>query len=148
MERREVDGRCGWSWTSLVSRNKRLLDTGAIDVPLQIGLHPEKSLPDVPLIMDLTDDPGNKAALRLIVSRQLIARPFAAPPDVPAERARILRQAFDATMQDPQFLAETKSLNLDVSPVGAAEIEALLKEVYASPPEIAKLASDLVREGP
>ena len=80
MERREVDGRCGWSWTSLVSRNKRLLDTGAIDVPLQIGLHPEKSLPDVPLIMDLTDDPRNKAALRLIVSRQLIARPFAAPP--------------------------------------------------------------------
>jgi len=148
MERREVDGRCGWSWTSLVSRNKRLLDAGAIDVPLQIGLHPEKSLPDVPLIMDLTDDPRNKAALRLIVSRQLIARPFAAPPDVPGERARILRQAFDATMQDPQFLAEAKSLNLDVNPVGAAEIEALLKEIYASPPEIAKLASDLVREGP
>ena len=91
MERREVDGRCGWSWTSLVSRNKRLLDAGAIDVPLQIGLHPEKSLPDVPLIMDLTDDRRNKAALRLIVSRQLIARPFAAPPDVPGERARILR---------------------------------------------------------
>ena len=148
MERREVDGRCGWSWTSLVSRNKRLLDAGAIDVPLQIGLHPEKSLPDVPLIMDLTDDRRNKAALRLIVSRQLIARPFAAPPDVPGERARILRQAFDATMQDPQFLAEAKSLNLDVNPVGAAEIEALLKEIYASPPEIAKLASDLVREGP
>jgi len=148
MERREVDGRCGWSWTSLVSRNKRLLDARAIDVPLQIGLHPEKSLPDVPLIMDLTEDPRNKAALKLIVSRQLIARPFAAPPDVPGERARILRQAFDATMQDPQFLAEAKSLNLDVSPVGAAEIEAQLKEIYASPPEIAKLASDLVREGP
>jgi tripartite-type tricarboxylate transporter receptor subunit TctC len=148
MQRREVDGRCGWSWTSLVSRNKALLDGNAIDVTLQIGLTRDKSLPGVPLIMDLTDDPRKKAALKLIVSRQLIARPFAAPPDVPAERARILRAAFDATMKDPEFLGEAKSLNLDVDPVGAAEIEALLKEIYGSPAEITKLASELVREAP
>src|SRR6266849_2252572 len=56
MERREVDGRCGWSWTSLMSRSKALLDRNQIDVTLQIGLHKDKALLDVPLVMDLTDD--------------------------------------------------------------------------------------------
>jgi hypothetical protein len=79
-------GRCGWSWTSLLSRSKALLDNKRIDIALQIGLQKDKALPDVPLIMDLTSDALKKAALRLIVSRQSIARPFAAPPGIPAER--------------------------------------------------------------
>jgi hypothetical protein len=148
MERHEVDGRCGWSWTSLLSRSKALLDNKQIDITLQIGLHKDKALPDVPLIMDLTGDALKKAALRLIVSRQSIARPFAAPPGIPAERARLLRAAFDATMKDPEFRAEAAKLNLDVEPVSGAEVEALLREVYASPAEVVKLATELVREGP
>jgi tripartite-type tricarboxylate transporter receptor subunit TctC len=148
MERHEVDGRCGWSWTSLLSRSKALLDSKQINVTLQIGLQKDKALLDVPLIMDLTDDPRQKAALKLIVSRQSIARPFAAPPGIPAERARLLRQAFDATMQDPEFRDEAKTLNLDVDPVAGGEVEALLQEIYASPPEAVKLATELVRDAP
>jgi tripartite-type tricarboxylate transporter receptor subunit TctC len=148
MERREVDGRCGWSWTSLLSRSRALLDGGQIVVTLQIALQKERALPDVPLIMDLTDDPAKRAALRLIVSRQSIARPFAAPPGIPEDRARLLRAAFDATMQDPDFRAEAKSLDLAVDPIGGADVEALLREIYASPPEVVKLATDLVRDGP
>src|SRR5436190_8176619 len=68
MERREVDGRCGWSWTSLLSRSRALLDSGQIYVTLQIGLQKDRALSDVPLIMDLTNDPAKRAALRLIVS--------------------------------------------------------------------------------
>jgi len=148
MERREVDGRCGWSWTSLLSRSKALLDGNKIDLALQIGLQKEKALRDVPLIMDLTDDARKKAALRLIVSRQSMARPFAAPPGTPADRARMLRTAFEATVNDPEFRNEARSLNLDIEPVGGAEVEALLAEVYSSPPEVVKLASELVRETP
>jgi tripartite-type tricarboxylate transporter receptor subunit TctC len=148
MERHEVDGRCGWSWTSLLSRSKALLDTRQIDLTLQIGLAKDKALPDVPLVMDLTDDALKKAALKLIVSRQTIARPFAAPPGVPAERARLLRAAFDATMQDAEFLDDARRLNLDVDPVGGAEVETLLKEIYASPREVVKLATELVRDTP
>ena len=148
MERHEVDGRCGWSWTSLLSRSRALLDGGQIYVTLQIGLQKDKALPDVPLIMDLTDDPAKRAALRLIVSRQSIARPFAAPPGVPENRARLLRTAFDATMQDPDFRAEARSLDLAVEPIGGVEVEALLREIYASSPEVVKLATELVREGP
>jgi tripartite-type tricarboxylate transporter receptor subunit TctC len=148
MQRHEVDGRCGWSWTSLLSRSKALLDTKAIDVVLQIGLQKDKALTEVPLIMDLTDDPLKKAALKLIVSRQSIARPFAAPPGVPEERVRLLRQAFDATMKDAEFLDEARTLTLDVAPVDGAEVEMLLREVYASPREVVKLATELVRDTP
>jgi tripartite-type tricarboxylate transporter receptor subunit TctC len=148
MERREVDGRCGWSWTSLLSRNKALLDANAIDLTLQIGLEKDKALPDVPLIMELTDDPLKRAALKLIVSRQTMARPFAAPPGVPDDRAQLLRAAFDATMRDSEFLDEARSLNLDVAPVGGVDVAALLKEAYASPREVVKLAAELVRDAP
>ena len=148
MERHEADGRCGWSWTSLLSRSRALLDNKQINLTLQIALekdmHP--ALADVPLIVDLTNDPQKKAALKLIVSRQAIARPFAAPPGVPADRARALREAFDATMKDAEFLAEAKRLSLDVQPVTGAEVAALIRDVYASPPEAVKLASDSMKE--
>src|ERR1700722_18433386 len=104
MERGEIDGRCGWSWTSIVSRNRDWLTEKRIAITLQIALRKHEDLPDVPLIMDLADDPRKAAALKLIVSRQSIARPFAAPPEVPADRVATLREAFDATVADPDFL--------------------------------------------
>jgi tripartite-type tricarboxylate transporter receptor subunit TctC len=146
MERHEVDGRCGWSWTSLLSRSKALLDSNQLDVVLQIALQKTKDLPNVPLILDVTDNAEQKAALKLIVARQSIARPFAAPPGIPADRARALRDAFDATMKDPDFIAEAKSQNLDVDPVTGAEVEALIREVYASTPEAVKLAATSMKE--
>jgi tripartite-type tricarboxylate transporter receptor subunit TctC len=150
MERHEVDGRCGWSWTSLLSRSKALLTSRAINLTLQIGLEKDASpyLDGVPLIMDLTSDPAQQAALKLIVSRQSIARPFAAPPGVPAERVRLLRAAFDATMQDPEFLAEARHVDLDVRPVPGMAVEALIGEIYASPPAAVKLATEVMKSGP
>jgi tripartite-type tricarboxylate transporter receptor subunit TctC len=147
MQRHEVDGRCGWSWTSVLSRNKELLDTKQINLTLQIALQAEKhpALQGVPVIVDVTDDPAKKAALKLIVSRQAIARPFAAPPDLPAERAQALRAAFAATMKDPDFLAEMKKVSLDVDPVTGAEVEALIREVYASSPEAVRLAAESMK---
>jgi tripartite-type tricarboxylate transporter receptor subunit TctC len=141
MARGEVTGRCGWSWSSLLSQSKSLLDGKKINIVLQLALQKHEDLPDVPLIMDLPTSPQNKAALRLIASRQSIARPFAAPPGVPADRLAALRAAFDATMKDPQFLTEAKRLDLEVRPVSGVEVEKLIKEIYASPPEVVKLAA-------
>jgi tripartite-type tricarboxylate transporter receptor subunit TctC len=146
MERHEVDGRCGWSWTSLLSRNKALLDSHQLDVVLQIALQKSKDLQDVPLIVDVADTPNQKAALKLIVARQSIARPFAAPPGVPEDRARALRDAFAATMQDADFIADAKSQSLDVDPVSGAEVAALIREVYASSPEAVRLAASSMKE--
>jgi tripartite-type tricarboxylate transporter receptor subunit TctC len=146
MQRHEVDGRCGWSWASLVSQNAALLENHDIAVTLQLALKKDKDLPDVPLVMDLTDDPLKKAVLRLVLSRQTIARPFVAPPAVPAARAEILRQAFDATMQDPAFLDDAKKLNLAIDPLSGAEVGALVRDIYASPRDVVDLATQLVRK--
>jgi len=148
MERGEIDGRCGWSWTSIVSRNRDWLAGKRIRITLQIALAKHEDLPDVPLITDLVSDPRRDAALKLIVSRQSIARPFAAPPEVPAERVETLRQAFDATMRDPDFLAEMRGQSLEVRPVGGAEVQTLMRDIHASPPEVVKLARELLVDMP
>lgn len=145
MERREVDGRCGWSWSSMLSQSKRLLDDKKINITVQLALEKHEDLPNVPLVMDLPASPEDKAALKLIVSRQAIARPFAAPPGVPPERLVALRAAFDATMKDPDFLAESKRLALEVRPVSGANVDALIKEVYASPPAVVRRAAQVER---
>jgi tripartite-type tricarboxylate transporter receptor subunit TctC len=145
MERGEVDGRCGWSWSSVLSLDKTLLDKKQITIPLQLGIKRNPDLPDVPLVVDLTKDPKKRAALRLIFSRQEMARPFAAPPDLPPERARALRAAFAATMKDPDFLAEAKRLDLEVRPVSGEEVEALVKEAYSAPPDVVAIAAAAIK---
>jgi tripartite-type tricarboxylate transporter receptor subunit TctC len=148
MQRREIDGRCGWSWTSLLARDKAMLDAHEIAVTLQIALAKHEDLPDVPLVMDEVHDPQQLAALKLIVSRQNIARPFAAPPDVPAERVAALRAAFDATMRDQDFLAEAKQLALEVRPVSGTDVQALFAEISAAPPAVLARAGALIKESP
>jgi tripartite-type tricarboxylate transporter receptor subunit TctC len=147
MERGEVDGRCGWSWSSILSTKRDWLSNQQIQVVLQIALQKHEDLPDV-LIMDLVRDPSRVAALKLLVSRQSIAWPFAAPPDLPVERVATLRRAFDTTMADPEFLAETKRQALEVRPVDGAEVQSLMREIYASPPDVVKLARELLTDMP
>ena len=101
MERGEVDGRCGWSWSTLVSARKKWYEDGTIKILVQLALHKHKDLPDVPLIIDLAKTEEQKQVLRLIFVRATLGRPFLAPPGLPADRADVLRRAFDATMKDP-----------------------------------------------
>jgi tripartite-type tricarboxylate transporter receptor subunit TctC len=145
IQRGEIDGLCGWSWSSLMSRDKYLLDSKQLSVALQLGVEKTLDLPGVPLVGDLTADPRQKAALKLIFSRLTIARPFAAPPGLPAERATALREAFDATMTDPEFLAEMTKLALEVRPQSGAKVERLIKEIYAYPADVVQLAAQAIR---
>ena len=145
MERGEVHGRCGWSYSSMLSQSRALLDGKKINIVMQLALEKHEDLPNVPLIMDLPASPQDKAAMRLIVSRQSIARPFAAPPGVPPERIKILRDAFDATMKDPDFVKEATRLALEVRPVGGADVQRLIQEIYSSPADVVKRASEIER---
>jgi hypothetical protein len=147
VQRGEIDGLCGWSWSSLMSRDKYLLDSKQLAVVLQLGVEKNLNLPGVPLVGDLTTDPNQKAALKLIFSRMTIARPFAAPPGLPAERVTLLRAAFDATMKDSEFLAEMRKLALEVRPQSGAKVEQLVREVYTYPPEVVKIAAEAIRSG-
>jgi tripartite-type tricarboxylate transporter receptor subunit TctC len=145
LERGEVNGRCGWSWSSLKSRNRALYDEKQIVIPIQLSLQKHEDLPNVPLIMEMTSDPKQVAALKLIFGRQSMARPYAAPPDLPPDRQRALRAAFDATMTDPDFLADAKQNDLEVRPVKGEDVQNLVADIYRSPPEVIKIAADAIK---
>ena len=136
IERREVDGRCGWSYSSLMQQRPDWVRDGRVNILVQLALAKAPELPDVPLITDFATTDRQRQILRLVFSRQAVARPFVAPPGIPGERREALRAAFDATMQDPAFLAEAKQRGLEVNPVSGPEIDKLLVDLYATPPDI------------
>jgi tripartite-type tricarboxylate transporter receptor subunit TctC len=136
MERGEVEGRCGWSWSSIKSNKPAWLKDGKINLLVQFALEKSPDLPGPPLIMDLAKSDEQRQILRLILSRQVMARPFLAPPDIPEDRKAALRKAFDATMTDPEFLAEAEKTNLEVNPVTGPQIDTLLAEVYRTPKDV------------
>jgi tripartite-type tricarboxylate transporter receptor subunit TctC len=98
----------------------------------------------VPLASDLVTNPEQLQILKLLLTSQAMARPFAAPPGIPQDRKRALIAAFDATMSDADFLAEAKKLNFEVHPVSAATIDALLADVYATPKDVIAKASKAI----
>jgi hypothetical protein len=145
LQRGEVNGRCGWSWSSVKSTNYTLYQNKEIVIPVQLALVKHPDLPDVPLIMDETNDPQQRAALKLIFGRQSVARPYATAPGVPAERVAALRKAFDDTMKDPDFLTEAQKTDLEVQPVSGEQVQALVAELYKSSPDVVKIAADAVK---
>jgi hypothetical protein len=104
-------------------------------------------LPDVPLITELATNDRDRMILKLILGRQQMGWPFLAPPDLPAGRALALRKAFDDTMKDPEFLAEAEQRLLDVNPMTGAAINALVSELYRTPPDVIATTKTVIAEG-
>jgi tripartite-type tricarboxylate transporter receptor subunit TctC len=145
MERGEVQGRCGWSWTSVKGLHQAWLDQNRLNILFQMGLSKHRDLPGIPLIVDLAKTDEELAILRLIFARQVMAWPFVAPPGVPAARVEALRKAFLATLQDKDFLAEADRAGLEITPVAGTDIQKLVQDVYSTPAAIARKAADLLR---
>jgi len=136
MERGEVDGLCGWVLGNINASRPDWIPQKKINVLMQLSTRRSPSLPNVPLILDLARNEKEKQIFALMFSRQQMAWPFAAPPDVPADRAAALRQAFDATMTDPGFIAESKKQSFSVDPMKGVEMDALIKQLYTTPPDV------------
>lgn len=142
-ERGEAQGRCGWSWSSIKATRPQWIKEGKLKILLQLALKKHPEIPaDVPLVMDLAKNDTDRAVLRLIFARQAMGRPFLAPPKVPADRVAALRAAFDAMVRDPQVKSMAAKTKLEVEPISGKEIEDMLKQIYASPPEIVKAAAE------
>jgi tripartite-type tricarboxylate transporter receptor subunit TctC len=116
-------------------------------VLVQLSLERSKDLPDVPSAYELATNDTQRAIIRLIVGRQIIARPFAAPPGIPPARRDALRKAFMDTMKDPAFLAEAKAMSLEIDPVNGEEVTKLIADIYASPREIIDQARNIMSGG-
>jgi tripartite-type tricarboxylate transporter receptor subunit TctC len=140
MERGELDGLCGVSYSTLRSTHASWLSEKSINFLNQGALEPDPALPNVPSLLDLAKTDDQKAMLTLLLAPQAMARPFAAPPGVPADRAKALQTAFDETVRDPDFVAEAGKLGLDVNPMTGAQVESLLTTLYATPKPVVKQA--------
>jgi len=136
MERGEVDGLCGISWSTIKSTHPEWLTSHSVNFIVQAALRKEPEIASVPLVTDLTSDPVRLQMTKVLLVGQAMARPFAAPPGIPDDRKTALIGAFDETMQDPNFLAEAKRQDFDVRPVSASALDALLAGVYQTPKDV------------
>jgi tripartite-type tricarboxylate transporter receptor subunit TctC len=144
MERGEVQGRCGWSWSSVKATHMNWYQEKRFHVLVQLALEKHADLAHVPLVVDLAKSDEQRKILELIFARQVMGRPFLAPPGVPRERAQALRKAFMDTMNDKEFLAAAEKAQMEITPVSGERVETLVKNLYATPTEITKQAASLL----
>ncbi len=147
IERGEVDGSTGISWSSLARGKKDWIEQKKINFLVQLGLSGRDDLQGVPVVVDLAKTEEDRQVLELIFSRQTVAYPFTAPPGVPADRLQATRDAFAATMKDPEFLAEAERTDMTIDPVSASEIATMLERAYASAPQVLERARAAVSPG-
>jgi tripartite-type tricarboxylate transporter receptor subunit TctC len=135
VERGELDGIAYWSWSAIQSSHKHWLDEKKVNVLFHTGPDPDPEI-TAPSIRKLVRNDIERAALDFILAREILGRPFLAPPGIPEDRAKALKAAFNATMKDPAFLAEAKKRNIEVELVTGEEVTDVLKKAAASPPAV------------
>ena len=135
MDRGEIPAFVGWYWAGMKRTKPEWLEKNLITVLAQFGITPNPEI-KAPFVLDLLQSHDDKQVVRTAISQLAMARPFTAPPNVPQERVAALRAAFDATVKDPAFLADAKQQQLDITPYSGAQIDALMKDIYATPTEL------------
>ena len=141
----EVDGVCN-AWESFRATWRSQLQSGEVIVVLQnIGKrHPE--LTQVPLAIDFAKTEEAQKLIRALVhSIGPTARPYVLPPGTPNDRVQLLRKAFMETMKDPEFVAEAKKANLDITPLDGATLERNVREVFTLDPLLIPKAREMLK---
>ena len=146
MERGEVQGRCGWSWTGIrASEYMNQVRNGQLVVFIQNSMEKHPDIPNVPLIMDKATTPEQKQMLQLVLAPQKMGRPFMGPPGIPADRLEALRKAFADTMKDPLFLDEAEKAGLEISPISGEEMQALIEDAYKVAPALVQKTAEAIK---
>jgi tripartite-type tricarboxylate transporter receptor subunit TctC len=144
MERGEVDGVCE-SYDSAYSKRTDWFDNRVVNVLFQAGAEPNPEIKNAPFLFDLIKNHEQKQALEYLYAGQGIGRPFVAPPGMPDNIVKMMRDAFSATMKDPEFIADAKKGKLDVAPEDGPKLEALIKRIYATPKPIVEKIGELIK---
>jgi hypothetical protein len=138
--------RLGWSWDSIKSTRPEWLRDRKINLLVVFALEKSPEIgADVPLILNKAQNEEQRQILRVHLAAQAFGRPFFSAPGIPEDRKAALRAAFDATMKDPEFVAETTKVRLEVSPTTGAEIDRILGEIYALPSDVIDKARRAIR---
>jgi tripartite-type tricarboxylate transporter receptor subunit TctC len=136
MEKGEVAGTGSITWASLKATNSEWLRDGKVRLIVQYGLAKHAELPDVAWIYDYARSDADRAAMNLVFVRQEYGRPYVAPPGLGPRMTAVLRRAFDATMNDVDFLSDAKRRGLDIDPITGEQFDKMISDLYATPPAV------------
>ena len=145
LERREVDGRGSDSWASLKANNPAWIKDNKVNILFQVGPHREPDLPGPPLLTELAQNEEQKQILEVVSGDAAIGRPVLTAPDVPAERVRALRKAFDDVMRDPAFQEAAKKAQMYFNPMGGEELQKIVNRIVSPAPEVIERVKDVIR---
>ncbi|MFL5042510.1 MAG: Bug family tripartite tricarboxylate transporter substrate binding protein [Xanthobacteraceae bacterium] len=147
LERGELDGVCGWDWSSVKSQRPDWIRDDKINVLLQVSLdpHPELTRMGVPSVWQYVKSEEDRKVVELVISQTVFHRSYIAPPGTPAAALETLRTAFDATMNDKELLDEAEKLRIDIAPLPGANVQALVEKLYAAPKEIVAKAKQAIK---
>jgi tripartite-type tricarboxylate transporter receptor subunit TctC len=146
VDRGEVDGHvASASSTAWRTQVNPWIKAGKSKIIMTMAMTRDPEYPDAPTLLELVSSERDKKAIETTLAPAVTGRPFVAPPNVPAERVKVLRAAFDATFKDPAFIAEAKTGHLELNPVSGEQIAKLIGDIYATPPETADYIRSLVK---
>jgi tripartite-type tricarboxylate transporter receptor subunit TctC len=147
MERGEVDGLCGWDWSSVKSQKADWVRDKKLNLLVQVSLEPLAELSEmgVPHIWTFVPNADDRTVAELVVSQQVFQRSYILPPGTPPEQIETLRKAFDATMHDPQFLADAEKMRISITPLGGGAVQDVIRKLYATPKDAVERAKTVIK---
>jgi tripartite-type tricarboxylate transporter receptor subunit TctC len=146
IERGEVEGRCGFSYSSLKSTKAQWMKDKFITILTQMSVAKHPELPDVPLVTDFAKDkPDALQILKVVFSRQAMGRPFTLPPGVPQARVDAIRKAFMDTISDPAFKADAEKQKLEVNAKSGTEVQDIVTEIFKTPDNLKQKLADILK---
>ena len=144
MERREVDAQEN-SWNSVVRTRKEWIADKKINLLIQNSLERGKELPDTPTLVEMGETPDAKAALAFYASSAAVSRSLLGPPRIPGDRLKTLRDAFQATTLDSEFLVEIEKSQLEFTPAPGDYLQDLARKVAATPATVVRQTTAALR---
>jgi tripartite-type tricarboxylate transporter receptor subunit TctC len=142
MERGEVQGRCGSLLTAIKVTRPTWIPEHKFVVPIIVAPQRHPEFPDAPTVLDFVKDERSRQVFELLFATQQMDRPVLAPPNLPAEREKELRAAFDSTMHDAGFVEEAQKEKLTIDFVSGPDLEATVKHAYAMPADVIAYAKE------
>jgi tripartite-type tricarboxylate transporter receptor subunit TctC len=142
IERGELDGVCGWDWSSFKAQKPDWLRENKANVLLQVSLDPHDELTrmGVPTVWKYVKSEDDRKVVELVISQTVFHRSYIASPDTPPAQLSALRTAFDATMRDKEFLEEAEKLRIDIAPLSGAQVQDVVRKLYTTPKDIVEKA--------
>ena len=141
-------GCAAWGWDSARVNGRDYLARGVISVGFESGIerNPELAARGVPFMMDVVRDEEKKKVLAFVLSYLIYIRPFVAPPGLPPERLKALQDAFAATLQDPELLAEAERTGVEIRYASPARVHAAMAQIFDAPEAIKRRALEELRK--